>query len=132
MPQPNQAKTAAPDYQAPSAISPAVDISKLDISVSQLLGFDYVFVSSQYAVACFINFTTASNAIMQLIKTLALTAEQTVFITVDDNGDAPLFTRHDFSWIKGQPESMKHTLIQNPEQQEFIKMIWQCSSSHTP
>lgn len=132
MPTRSTARTAVPPAQSNPATPSAIDLSTFEISVSQLLGFDYVFLGGTAAATCFNQLSTAQGVITQLINTLAVAPEQTVFITLaGQDGELPCFTRHDVTWNQGQIEALNHTLIENPEQQEFINMIWQCSSSQT-
>ncbi|MGM8227605.1 hypothetical protein ACSV5M_13540 [Cellvibrio sp. ARAG 10.3] len=132
MPTSSTARTAVPPAQSNPATPSAIDLSMFEISVSQLLGFDYVFLGGPAATACFSQLSTAQGVITQLINTLAVAPEQTVFITLaGQDGELPRFTRHDVTWNQGQIEALNHTLIEHPEQQEFINMIWQCSSGQT-
>lgn len=132
MPTSSTARTAIPPAQSNPATPSAIDLSTFEISVSQLLGFDYVFLGGPAATACFSQLSTAKAVIAQLVHTLAVAPEQTVFITLaGQDGELPRFTRHDVTWNQGQIEALNHTLIEHPEQQEFINMIWQCSSGQT-
>lgn len=108
-----------------------IDISRLNVSVSELLGYDYVFVSGEYATRCFGQQTSAIDATAQLIARLHLKPEQAVFISVDEaHTSITTFTRHDISWVERQVRCLQNTLISNPEQHEFINMIWQCSCEY--
>jgi hypothetical protein len=133
MPPSSPARTAVPPYQNAPENPSTIDLSSLEISVSQLLGYDYVFLCGPTAAACFNQLSTAKDTISQLIKALDITPRQAVFITLakqHDEGNLH-FTRHDVTWTQGQIEALQHTVIENPEQQDFINMIWQCSSEQT-
>ena len=58
MPTSSTARTAIPPAQSNPATPSAIDLSMFEISVSQLLGFDYVFLGGP-ATACFSQLSTA-------------------------------------------------------------------------
>lgn len=133
MPPSSPARTALPPYQQAPENPSTIDLSAFEISVSQLLGYDYVFLCAPAATTCFNQLSTAKDAVSQLIKALDITPEQSVFITLaEQRGEDNLrFIRHDITWNQGQIEALQHTVIENPEQQDFVNMIWQCSSEQT-
>lgn len=133
MPPSSPARTVVPPHQNAPENPSTIDLSTLEISVSQLLGYDYVFLCGPAAAACFNQLSTAKDAVSQLIKALDITPQQTVFITLAEQHDEGNlhFTRHDVTWNQGQIEALRHMVIENPEQQDFINMIWQCSSEQT-
>ena len=131
MPYNQHAQFALPQQTVPLRPSRAtpVDISQMDVGISQLLGYDYVFVSGDFAMACFSQQHTAISAMTQLITQLGLRHDQTVFISVQETASGEIaFCRHDAMWKKQQVTQLTAVQIGSEEQQEFMKMIWQCSS----
>ncbi|MGB3609736.1 MAG: hypothetical protein WA987_05090 [Cellvibrio sp.] len=116
---------------APATTNSAIDLSQLQISVSQLLGYDYVFIGGPGVPASFNDLSGTRTALLQLIDLLKVVPEQSVFVILDGSADAPRFTRYEAVWNRDDLVSVQPTLIENPEQQEFINMIWQCSSPLT-
>lgn len=107
------------------------DITRMEVCISELLGYDYVFLSGESAIRCFEDKNSATEAVIKFVELLGLKPEHTVFVSVTlGANDEPKFTRHDASWSNRHITQLKNTLVSNPEQRDFIKMIWQCSSEY--
>lgn len=106
----------------------AIDLEH--ISVSQLLGRDYVFINSNEVQLPAGNNHLAQALLDELIQRLGLEEAHTVAISFKEAENCSLsFVRHDLSWYKHKICKIENTAITNPEQQEFMEMIWRCSTA---
>lgn len=99
------------------------------ISVSQLLGRDYVFIDVNFAAIPSDNSNAMKRQFEELVRYLELTEAHTVIVSVDDKpvGETA-FVRHDLSWYKHSISKIECFAITNNEQRDFMNMIWQCST----
>jgi hypothetical protein len=105
----------------------ALNKGKLALSVSPLLGCDYVFVKhdvNEMLLDCD-NIQRTFNDILRL---LTVTPKQTIFIAVTDTDGELQFTRYDFTWSSQNVESITKIDITQTEQIDFMEMIYNCSS----
>lgn len=96
------------------------------ISVAQLLGRDYLFLPSH------IEFSKPNfnHEVTRLLQDLGLQNEHTVVVSVTpQEGKPPLFVRHDLTWYHGKAGKVVSIPIANKEQQDFMSMLWDCSTS---
>lgn len=100
------------------------------ISVSELLGRDYLFIDSCEVNLPLLNTDLSQALLCELIQRLDLDESQTMTISVDASDEAALkFVRHELSWQKGKVTKMKSIEITQSEQREFMEMIWRCSTA---
>lgn len=111
-------------------VSELIDLSA--VSVSQLLGRDYIFIQAEALSQPPTNNQTTYNQIEMLIRQLELAQTHTVVVTLKSASNQHAFTRHDLTWYKGKICRIESTPITHQDQLEFMDMIWQCSSSATP
>ena len=113
--------------------SPKSDSLMIDlehVSVSQLLGRDYVFISDQGAELLLNNKSTFHSLLNNLIGQLELAETHTVVISVNEaNLGKVCFTRHDLTWYKHKICRVENVSITEQEQHEFMDMIWRCSTA---
>lgn len=110
------------------------DLIDLDfVSVSQLLGRDYIFIDAEaFSHSTGDNQTTYIQLEM-LIRQLELAQNHTVVVTVKPiTADKRSFARHDLTWYKGKICRIESTPITHQDQLEFMDMIWQCSTAAVP
>ncbi len=110
------------------------DLIDLDsVSVSQLLGRDYIFIQSHAFSQSPANNQTTYNLLEMLIRQLELAQTHTVVVTLKPiSTGKPSFTRHDLTWYKGKICRIESLPITHQDQLEFMDMIWQCSTSAVP
>ena len=109
---------------------PAIDFNH--VSLSQLLGRDYIFIDTQRVALPLHNPNLLHSMLDDLITQLELTEAHTVAISVHElAGGNTCFTRHDLTWHKNKVCRVEHTEITQTEQYEFMDMIWRCSTSVT-
>jgi hypothetical protein len=110
----------------------AVKIDLEDVSVSQLLGRDYLFINTQNVKLPLHNPALTHDLLNNLIQQLELTEAYTVVVTVEElNMEKPSFTRHDLRWHRHEICRIDSIAITHHDQYEFIEMIWRCSTSAT-
>jgi hypothetical protein len=102
------------------------------VSVSQLLGRDYVFIHAD-AIKPLGNNPACYTQLEMVIRQLELAQTHTVIVTFKQSVlGKPAFTRHDLTWYKGKICRLESQLITHEDQVEFMDMIWQCSTAATP
>lgn len=100
------------------------------VSVSQLLGRDYIFISAQGIKLPLKNPTAMHNLLNDLVQQLELTETHTVAVTVDEAPNGELaFIRHDLTWYRHKVCRVDSIAITHTEQREFMDMIWRCSTA---
>lgn len=123
-----QQNIALPQYAHLSADH--VDIDLEHVSVSQLLGRDYIFIDAQGTKLPLKNPQTMYNLLTDLVRQLELAETHTVAITVDESPNGQLtFIRHDLTWYKHKICRVESIAITHQEQHEFMDMIWRCSTA---
>jgi hypothetical protein len=106
----------------------ALNTGKLALSVSPLLGCDYVFVKQDQDEPLF-DPDNIQRTINDILRLLTVTPKQTIFIAVIDSADdRPQFARYDFAWSNQNAESITKIEITQNEQIDFMEMIYNCSS----
>lgn len=106
-----------------------INPSEFNISLSELLGFDYIFITGKSASTYFAQHDNAVKTLEEYFELLDIAQAQSVFISVDDSDpEAPRFTRHDIEWVNTQPSKINSTNIDDAEQHAFMQMIWQGSA----
>lgn len=116
-----QIKTIKPEHTA-------IDLAH--VSVSQLLGRDYLFINSQEVHLPLKNPTAIHAMLDDIIQRLDLAETHIVAVSVDEalTGDLS-FIRHDITWFKHKVCRVESIAITHPEQHEFMEMIWRCSTT---
>ena len=116
------------DYQY---LLDALNQGKLVLSISPLLGCDYVFIKHSLD-ELLLDDENIQRTINDVVRLLSLTPKQSIFISFFDSpnagNSAPLFTRIDFEWRNQTAESLTKTRITQQEQSDFMDMMYNCSS----
>ena len=116
-----QIKTARPEQLA-------IDLEY--VSVSQLLGRDYVFINSREVELPIKTPSVMYGLLTDVIHQLALAETHTVVVSVDESFTGALsFVRHDLTWYKHKVCRVESIAITHAEQHEFMEMIWRCSTA---
>jgi hypothetical protein len=120
--------SVSPQHFNFTAESLAIDLEH--VSVSQLLGRDYVFINNQGAELPLNNPTKLHSLLNDLIKQLELAETHTVVVSVNEINDSQMsFTRHDLTWYKHKICRVESLPITEQEQHDFMDMIWRCSTA---
>jgi hypothetical protein len=123
-----QQSTDLPQYANFAAEQLSIDLEH--VSVSQLLGRDYIFINAQGINVPTKNPTAMHNLLNDLVRQLELAETHTVAVTVDESANGELaFIRHDLTWYKHKICRVQSVTITHSEQHEFMEMIWRCSTA---
>lgn len=106
-----------------------ITISPEHISVSQLLGRDYVFIDTRANNLLLTTPQQISAVLEHLVMQLVLTDSHTLFVAVSENEPEEMkFIRHETGWHNRRIVKLESIPISCQEQQDFMMMIWQCST----
>lgn len=123
-----QKNTDLLQYANLAAENSSIDLEH--VSVSQLLGRDYIFINTQDIQLPLKNSAAMHNLLNDLVRQLELSELHTVAVTVDESSSGELsFIRHDLTWYKHKVCRVESTAITHTEQHEFMDMIWRCSTA---
>lgn len=133
---PAQAAIAAPEQvHSPLTLyhfelAQALHQNRLQIGHSQLLGCDYVFINAQLCPELFSEKRLLQN-LQELLEILELRLQQTALVQIDDSdADYPQFIRYELTFNRQHLKAVTPVPVIQPEQQEFMRMLWDCSSSY--
>ena len=116
--------------QLKTASAEAVTIDLEHVSVSQLLGRDYLFINTREIELPVNNPALMHSLLDSLIQQLALVETHTVAVSVEESVTGALsFVRHDLTWYKHKICRVNSIAITHSEQHEFMEMIWRCSTA---
>jgi len=102
------------------------------VSVSQLLGRDYIFIDSHGIKLPSGNQSAISHLLNDLVQQLELSETHTVAVSVSQSEEGQLtFIRHDLTWYRHKISRVDSITITHEEQHEFMDMIWRCSTLAT-
>jgi len=113
---------------APDMAEAPLDLDS--VSISQLLGRDYVFFEPTNSLFMPVDPVNLSQFIEKLVHQLELTEAHTVIVSIRKSATGQaMFTRHDVTWYRHRVCHVNSLDITHPEQHEFMEMIWNCSST---
>lgn len=136
-----QSQSARPTTKpsGPAAPQPALTLHQFDtaqallngelnVTVSELLGCDYIFIQHP-AKTLLTHERRLANTLNQIIHILELAPRQKIFVGVHEDAQRELlFHRFTCDWQGASATNVSRTLITDDEQYEFMKMIFDCSS----
>lgn len=123
---PVTSKSTSTPHQLDTAA--ALHTGELSVTVSELLGCDYVFIQHP-AKTLFIHERHLADTLNQIVSILKLAPRQKIFIGLHENAQQELrFYRFTCEWQDASAANVSRTLIADSEQYEFTKMIFDCSS----
>ena len=106
----------------------ALNQGKIGLSMSPLLGCDYIFISHKNDGGL-LDPENIQRTLNDILRLLPVVPKQTIFITVYETPDFERhFSRYDFVWANQNAESITKIEINQPEQIDFMEMIYNCSS----
>lgn len=124
----NEPTTSSVQYDRTYLLD-ALNRGKLLLSISPLLGCDYVFIKHE-TDELLLDTDNIQRTLNDILRMLTVTPKQTIFIAVTDqiDGDTLQFARYDFVWNNQNVESITKIDITQNEQIDFMEMIYNCSS----
>lgn len=100
------------------------------VSVSQLLGRDYLFIDAKEVSLPTKNPALLHSLLDEVVQQLDLSETHTVVVSFEESLTGTLsFIRYDLTWYKHKICRSESVVITNPEQHEFMEMIWRCSTA---
>lgn len=102
---------------------------RLKLSLSQLMGCDYIFIEAGNCPEFFTD-QRLRQTLHELHDLLELSPHQTSFIGVTHESNTPQFIRYDLLLDEHAIVAVTPSRIDHPEQQDYINMLWGCSSSY--
>lgn len=131
-PQPEKDQTL---MLSPAAIPKGFDVARavargeLNLSLSTMLGCDYIFVGYK-GMHELLQPRQAEKTIRELLDMLDTPPHQSMVISADETiHGSPSFTRYDYVWENRQVTRVSITPITHKDQIEFMQMMFDCSSS---
>lgn len=111
-----------------TAIVRAVELGELVLSVSTMLGCDYIFVS-HFGPHILLSPQRLHHTIRELLDMLDTSPRQSLIVSADELPNGQLtFTRYDYVWENRKVVRLSPNQITGQEQIDFIQMMFDCSS----
>ena len=127
--QPCQQSTSSSHKTNHYYVAEAVQRGEFTLSISNMLGCDYIFVSHTGNHELLAP-THLATTIRELLEILETSPHQSTVISVDETLSGDLaFTRHDYKWENRQVVDVICSRVTNIEQIDFIQMMFDCSTS---
>lgn len=117
-------------YSTPSVdIAEAIQRGELSLSLSNMLGCDYIFLSHK-GTHELLEKGRVATTIREVLDILETSPHQTMVVSVDENAMGELaFTRYDYKWEKRQVLNVIATLVTHADQADFMQMMLDCSTT---
>jgi hypothetical protein len=110
-------------------VAEAVQRGELVLSLSTMLGCDYIFVSHKGAHELLENQRLATT-IRELLDILETAPHQSMVVSADENTNGELaFTRYDYKWENRQVTHVIPTRVTHSDQTDFMRMMFDCSTT---
>jgi len=110
-------------------VAKAVQEGRITLTISPLLGCDYVFINHR-GVCELLNEQHIAHSIHELLEFLELSPRQCVIVSVNEIPNEELiFTRHDYTWQHHRVSQVNSTKVTLQEQIDFMHMMLNCSTN---
>ncbi len=110
----------------------ALRCGELSVTLSELLGCDYVFIHHP-AKTLIMHDRHLADTLTNLVQSLGLPPTQKIFIGLyRDTQDDLRFYRLVCEWQGKKALRVERMAITDDEQWEFTRMMYECSSPHSP
>ncbi len=110
-------------------VASAVTRGELVLSLSTMLGCDYIFVSHR-GTHELLHPKRADKTIRELLDLLDTSPHQSMVIGADEAPDGQLhFTRYDYVWENRQVTKTSVTPVTHSDQIDFMQMMVDCSAA---
>jgi hypothetical protein len=116
-------------HSSTPAVVRAVELGEFVLSVSTMLGCDYIFVSHSGPHAL-LSTRHLHRTIRELLDMLDTSPRQSLVVSADElpNGELK-FTRYDYIWENRKVTRVDPNHISHPDQIDFMQMMFECSST---
>jgi hypothetical protein len=110
-------------------VAEAVQRGELVLSLSTMLGCDYIFVSHKGPHELLGNPRLATT-IRELLDILETSPYQSMVVGADETTTGELaFTRYDYKWEERQVSQVIATRVTHSDQADFMRMMFDCSTT---
>ena len=110
-------------------VAKAVQQGEFVLSLSTMLGCDYIFVSHKGAHKLLENQRLATT-IRELLDILETSPLQSMVVSADETATGELiFTRYDYKWENRQVSNVIPARVTHGDQVDFMRMMFDCSST---
>jgi len=110
-------------------VAKAVQQGELVLSLSTMLGCDYIFVIHKGAHELLKNQRLATS-IRELLDILETSPHQSMVISANETATGELvFTRYDYKWENRQVSNVIPTRVTHTDQVDFMRMMFDCSTT---
>lgn len=132
-------QSAKPTHRAPDLcpthnlkgfdVASAVARGEFVLSLSTMLGCDYIFVSHKGPHEL-LQLKNADKTIRELLDLLDTSPHQSMVVSADEITDGRLtFARYDYVWENRQVTKVSVTTVTHGDQIDFMQMMFDCSTS---
>ena len=118
------------EHNSPSHdLAKAVQRGELAMSVSTMLGCDYIFVSHKGNHEL-LESPRLATTIRELLDILDTAPNQSMVVSADESCSGQMiFTRYDYKWEHRQVSSVISSKITHSDQIDFMQMMFDCSTT---
>lgn len=110
-------------------VASAVARGEFALSLSTMLGCDYIFVSHK-GTHGLLQPSCVDKTIRELLDLLDTSPYQSMVVSADETPDGQLsFTRYDYAWENRQITKVSITPVTHNDQIDFMQMMFDCSTS---
>lgn len=110
-------------------VAKAVEKGELTLSLSTMLGCDYIFVSHKDTHELLESHRLATS-IRELLDILETSPLQSMVVSANETATGEMvFTRHDYKWENRQVSQVTSTRITHADQLDFMRMMFDCSTT---
>lgn len=110
-------------------VAEATQRGELALSLSTMLGCDYIFVSHRGAHAL-LDYSRLATTIRELLDILETSPHQSMVISAEESATGELaFTRYDYKWENRQVSNVITTRVTHADQIDFMQMMFDCSTN---
>lgn len=110
-------------------VAEAIQRGELSLSLSTMLGCDYIFVSHK-GDHQLLEHSHVATTIRELLDMLETSPNQSMVISADDSIAGELsFTRYDYTWENRQVSNVIPTRVSHADQIDFMQMMLDCSTA---
>lgn len=109
----------------------AIDKGELMLSISPLLGCDYLFIN-HHGVHELLSPRRVAYTLQEIMEILQLQPLRSAAIAAETTGGKTVFTRYSYTWENNRISHMSAVKVIQTEQIEFLLMMFNCSSMIEP
>ncbi|HSC66680.1 MAG TPA: hypothetical protein VLC79_03240 [Cellvibrio sp.] len=127
--QPTQQQTIRQQNTHSLDVAEAVQRGEFVLSLSTMLGCDYIFISHKGAHEL-LETRRLETTLRELLDILETSPHQSMIVSADEtsNGDL-VFTRYDYKWENRQVLYVVPTRVTRADQIDFMQMMFDCSTT---